>query len=428
MSLEFFGFGNDISRIRMEIDGNYKLLKTEAIQKELYEKALQFIEERKVEDDSNIEKHQNFNNLSENLKFKLFQVLYNSFFVDTLKYLKENPFWINPAYIGFCEVLHMLYSFDEKKDIRDDVKERFFKIFGRFEVLFEDELPDKDEMDNEKLEILHKKLMQPYKISEPQFDYFFAMTLRQMPANWVDDFFEYHMGKFESKKRFVRFLSNLLYEHAKMIPEKNKFAAQNWLEDEKQESRIEGYVIKSNSVSIQSTEVNIYDPENVNFLNGDGEGGNDLDESSEIQFIKPNYECDEIELRLQPQQIRKFLSFLWRENNGSKTPFITDEDAISHLLTYGLYVPRKTLKNRIHLNLDNKKTAQLFWDTFYHFYDRNKLSQKQKQLFVDLIYHTFDNFDGRRTSKTPNNYLRDYELTWQRKFDLDEYTCFNQLK
>ena len=431
MSLKLLTIGTQINRVKIDMENNIELLKTDDIRDKILYKFLR-IAIRKERFRKLLVK------VRDKYGFKAIKLKADEFYSDyAIKFaesINEHKFVVNVVWIILLESLFYftkIFKADpggKNIDLGEEmikVTSKLMKIVDKTEFFYHqyfnkmfDGKMENHEFDN--------WLYKESSIGNPDFDYLFAMTLRQMPIRWIPDFFEFQIKNFESRNKFIRFVKNVLIEHSEFIPAKNIEATNDWIDEEKQNGKQFGQTIKTDKILIQSPKTNIVEPATVNLLDYEIKFKNTEEEFDNSPFKRPKFEFDEIQLKLQPKHIREFLSFLWKEKNGSSTTFIGQKFNVQRLIDYGIFVPEKPLRDRIHLNIDSKKrTSQIFWDTFYHFYDRNKLNQNQKQFFVSFIYNTFDNFDGYLNSKDPNNYLRDYKLTWQRKFDLDKYTVFN---
>lgn len=249
-------------------------------------------------------------------------------------------------------------------------------------------------------------------LSNPDFDFYFALTLRQTSTDRISDFFEFQINHFETTEKFIAFLESLLIGQEALIPEKNKQATRLWVEAQRLKSFERPISLTIPFIQIQSKDNNLTLPSSQKTVK----------ESENRPFTPSPFQAFDVPGRLNPKIIRRFFTFLSKETNGTDQPFATNEAIIKHLESYGLQVPLSPLPERFDLNLGGKRTRQVIYYCFYELYSKHSSNEKHKQYFAMLLKYTFTNFDNITSIENLASHIRPYELSpKQMNFDIGQY-------
>ena len=418
MSLELLGFGNDITRSRLDIEENFLLLKRNDSLKDIFI----FLLKKHKEDPEKTPK------LSP-LRKKKVRSLMALFYFEFLDYLKvlfeERPFEIHPLLIGSTEILYQAANLkNEKKlenerDVRDLLEkiERYFLINGKhFDEQLDLYFPLNNEMsfkeEEEAIENFSTSVNFELKPSDLNFDFWFAAALRQIPIQRIAEFLELHEEKFFSKEEYAEFLKNIRVEFNHLFTDTTKKTLERLLD--KPEEKIQ--LVKV--VNLKEL-ANPHNPKQALTT----QEGQLINGFSSSDFSRPDFPIEEIKLSAYPWQVRKFLSFFFLEKNGSDETFLTDTKAITYLKKYGIVVPTSPLTNRFNLNdTSDKRSIRIILTMFFKFYKKHKMNRNQKKLFVQFLKNTFTNFDNFNSKDNPNNFLKIHEVSNQNmKFNPKNY-------
>jgi hypothetical protein len=98
--------------------------------------------------------------------------------------------------------------------------------------------------------------------------------------------------------------------------------------------------------------------------------------------------------RFSDEELWKFISFLFKQNNKSGEPFLSKEDT-RELFKYGLVIPPERLEQPFKLNLgvDKSNDKTTIYSIFYEFYRISQETGTKKDAIAAFLFRHFDNFD-----------------------------------
>lgn len=392
MSLSLLGFGEDITKVRNELDVNIKLLRSPEIKQELFARTRKWFFKDAAIEETDSKKQDAY------LEF-----IYRGVLLEILHELRKIPFLVNPASVIAIEGVYFLENLEKFLENPDEYAyfSTLTKKLERLQFFFIEAfmgLADDAEIEN-----LANKWADQMSQDDPDFDYYFAFTLRQMPPQKVRSFLITQAKFWHPRASFLQFLKVVLIDYQDIIPQKNIILTKALIDE-----------IYDRAMKQQSQQ--------VNDTNNAGHYKTNLEIINDSPFSKPPFEALEIPGRLRPDIIRKFFSFLWIESNGAEEPFTKDEKLMEHLLKFGLQVPLKPLDKKFTLDLGGtKKSKKIIYHCFYQFYSKHAHNQAHKQYFAQFLLHTFSNFDDTRLPSIISN-LREYTFTpRQLRFRIHDY-------
>lgn len=484
MGLSLLEFGNQINRARLELDSNFDLLENEKFKQHLFYRVLRYLMkyEKPRKRLKEIRDEGGMKDIIALARFKyeeeiLLQVKSYEYFIFSVNffwvYLFEYLFHISQMYNEMDMKKRKIWS-DELKIVFDILNKKWQKAMY-FDPLFGEKFSTAFvTLDGVSIK---SDVLSQMPNSDTNFDLVFAMTLRQMPIRWMDNFLLYQQTYFDTGEKYLRFLKDILIEYSSLISSESKIKIKDWLKDQEDVGNLSVTSINADKVEIKASQTNISSPKNVNFPDikiatekdepefdenwvkgkekeslqskvGFVEGGSstvDLTSStskilelktkeggkegcfSNDPFKNPDFEFERICVKEKnvlstdsAKIIRKFLSFIKLETNGDDLPFTSDEELINHLETYGLVVPSEPLKERFTLDLVSDKRSQ---KVFLYIVNKFRLKYKlDKGTMCKWLKHTFTNFDNRGKGKDPYSFLRSDSLPKQyRNFDISKY-------
>ena len=415
MALELLGFENDITRSRIDLEDNFKILDSDKAIDEIFEKISQFSKSKKS-DLLNT-------NIDGILQMKeLFKIFYQSQIAGFKTSLQEEPLRIEPIIIGGIELLFYFSNIKRKSKPESEeelIEELFPRIEKYFAIMEAEQMNKYNSFENPK-DYFEQMDSEPLKELSPKvsnFDFWFAMTLRQTAIQRISDFLNYHSSKFESKEKYSDFLEIVRLEHSRYFSNKTNLTLERILDKKPA-------ITTLGSPTIQAEQVTVFSNSKVlNTEISSEEEQQTIEGFSNEEFETPKFKTIDIYLKAKPWQIRKFLSFFHTEKNGSSYSYFIESKAIEHLKKYGITVPESPLKNRFTLYTgSDKRSLKLALTMFYKFYAKHKKDRNQKKLFVQFLKHTFTNFDNFTDEENPNNFLRAYPIPTQNlNFKFEDY-------
>ena len=400
MALEHLNFGSDITEIRYLLPVNLKVLETDNIFLMAFNYLLKV---REGDDEAKAAKKKR---LVKNIKYQqLWRNHYDNLIIRPAQKLISSPFSINKMYAGLIEILFIFASIKENKlNLNTDPKD-LLKHLGILQKAqfadFEFETDIKSLFRGDKThDDINQKWIDPIDKDDPLFDFWFSLTLRQMPVQKINAFLNFQKELFHED--FSLYLKSILISYENHYEEKTKKAVFEYLPKEAPIVNLETLNVAAKNVAINSENIQTSSPLKT------------ASEFLDAEFITPNFDSYRIDWKAKPDDIRKFLSFLYEEKNGSDDYFLIDDDDIQHLKNYGIAIPTAPLKKRITLNLEgDKRSKKVVLTMFYKFFNKIKRNRNQKGEMVKFLKHTFTNFDNYKTKKNPNNFLKPYDIAVQ---------------
>lgn len=220
---------------------------------------------------------------------------------------------------------------------------------------------------------------------DPEYGFYFALTLRQTSLERIDDFLNYHQRYYRKDYlKFVRFILADDPEH-ETISRKQKDVCEDWL---------------INQSSIEKT---------ANYL-------------PELPVPKGWLS---IPGRLKEEALMQFFSFLFLEKDRTGNSLLTREDT-EELLKYGFAYPEQAeVERRLTLNTGGKLPKWFVYHMFYELYQAHKKTLAPldyKDHFARFLKHRFTNFEPLTINMLKNS-LRNYEQIKSRRrgFDITTY-------
>lgn len=412
MALELFGLGKDITRVRKQIPVFMQVLSTEEGKKDVAEKMIAVVKQhpnslKKFKPYTYEKNYPHLLNLSDRIIKNLLLPLSNL--------LVRSQYTVNPFTSYIQEFLFAIENGDDE-NIALESKNILAKINPSFNIqalILSQLLSNLNLEDEATLEIMPEKWDSFMIAEDPDYDYYFALTLRQTSTERVNDFLEFQLGFWDEKEKFVTFLKAVLVGQKKFIPKQNRIVARQWITENTSKSLNNPQELTIQTVNITSEKVLIKKSSN-GASNSDSSEVN-LGFSNEA-FKQPPFEGGRIKCSLSPQLERRFFSFLWEEKIGTDSAFLDNEEFKLHCFEYGFFVPLQKLPKRFHLSFEGKRNRNVIYHCFYKFFSQNATSGK-KAIVATFLLHTFDNFDHISIENLVHH-LHDYKLTLK---DLNYY-------
>lgn len=387
--LELLGFGTDVSKVRNQLLENLEVIKDPNFVEAILEK----FEDRLKEREDLLEQF-----MEDEALFPIqivigavFTVLFGFVGYNLLKKIAQQPFLINRVHCLAVEVLYNLENDDNGEEIGF-----LIKLMQRKQQSFLSEAVQLLKEKGEKAGVEHYfQFLKEEPQEDPNYDRFFAYTLRQTTAIQVPNFLKEKQANYQGN--FLEFLDIILIDFESIISSKSLKVAKRWLEEERK-------AIKA--------------------LENGQKNGNSLKEKTAAWIEVPNGYY-QIKGRLDPIQLRRFFAFLHIENNGSldDKPFLLKEE-VEGLLKYGLSYPLKEPEEKpFSLRLNSYKSLSIVYYAFYQLYIRHRpviCGNDYKTHFAYFLKHNFDNFDI--PIESIRSSIRSARPKRMRKgFDLEDY-------
>jgi len=240
------------------------------------------------------------------------------------------------------------------------------------------------------------------------FSVFFAFRLRNTPLTKINSFLDYHFK--QNSKDFLTFLDSNLVEYVFLYNEKVIKIVEKWfLKKEKLKSipvEIQNQFVEANS--------NLRELVDKQITTNKWE---DLVEAFEI-----NERYYPIGITLNQQQTRKFFSFLYKETNRTKIPFLSEKDT-KKLLRYGLSFSENPNGTYYFLSLDKKnKPIQIIYYCFSELNGKT-FSKYEKESIAKFLKFNFENFKDIPLHKIKNS-MRSDRRPKKMYFEISRYLPF----
>lgn len=411
MDTKAFKIGSDISRARQELIGKLEIYKSKEFVFCIYTWLEILFKDSPPEDVGYIFYDDIMNKDDDGIITSFY--LHFFIFLPLLK-IKQLKYDVGLMLVVFVEVVYGLsnLNWDLKKDAgslgRDWSAVLKWATNRASEFAFRNSSPvENDEAFNTRIHELEKLYCQA-ETDHPEFDYIFAVTLRQTSLTNIKGFLNHQAKYFDSMSEFVEFLECIILEHSDIIPEKNIIMSKTWIDKVEKEVDIKSY--KTGSSEIQASNTIVFSENN---LTKKKFSSDNVEEISNAPFIDPDFPFKRIQIRNlilkeTPKVIRRFLSFISTETNGGAHPFSKDAKLISYLNKYGLIVPESPLDHRFTLDLvDKNRSQKVFLTIVYRFHRKYGID---KSLMVRWLKSTFTNFDNRGKGSRPYNFLKNGEF------------------
>lgn len=387
--LELLGFGKDISKVRNQLLENLEVVKDPNFVDAILEKFKDRLKEREDLLEQLMEDEVLFP--IQMIIGAFFTALFGAMGYNFLKRIAQQPFLINRVHCLAVEVLYNLENDDNGEEIAF-----LIKLMQRKHQFFLSEAVQILKEKGEKAGVEHYfQFLKEEPQEDPNFDRFFAYTLRQTTAIQVPNFLKEKQAIYPGD--FLEFLDIILIDFKSIISPKSLKVVKRWLKEERKA---------------------------INALENGRKTGNSLKEKVEDWIEIPD-SYYQIKGRLDPMQLRRFFAFLHIENNGSldDKPFLLKEE-VEELLKYGLSYPLKEPEEKpFSLRLNSYKSLSIVYYAFYQLYIRHRpviCGNDYKTHFAYFLKHHFDNFDIPIASIRSS--IRSARPKRMRKgFDLEDY-------
>lgn len=237
------------------------------------------------------------------------------------------------------------------------------------------------------------------------FSVFFAFRLRNTPLTKINQFLDFHFE--QHGDALLNFLESNLIEYGFLYNEKIIKIVEKWLY---RKENIKPAVEALGKIKIERTS-NLKEEPNQQTDNIEWEEITDDFEKNEQYYS--------VRTTLNQQQIRKFFSFLFRETNQTKTPFLSKKETIE-LLKCGFSVPDVPNGKYYTLNLDQKgKPIQIIYYCF-SVLNKKAYSKYEKEYIAKFLKFNFTNFKDIELNKIKNTIRSDRKPT-KMFFDIFQY-------
>lgn len=221
------------------------------------------------------------------------------------------------------------------------------------------------------------------------FRLFFAFRLRQIPLEDISDFLKFNFEK--DGNDFMKTLELILVEYKCLLPKLTRKLVRKW----KKRKGDDLNFCKNNS------EVDFY----------------------ELEIVAMPLNYYQIEGKLKKQEVLKFCSFLFKENEGCTDgkSYLSKAETML-LLKYGLTFPKKEPKEkRFTLNLNTKRTKANVFRAFYELFSKMKpyeAKRDYKNDFAKFLKYNFTNFPA--SEKSIRESMRRYQSS-RTKMNIEDY-------
>lgn len=205
--------------------------------------------------------------------------------------------------------------------------------------------------------------------NDPDFDFLFAFTLRQMNLNKIENFLIHQEIIYQNRANYLKFLSILLIDYKGIIPKKVRRITNEWIQGtimrlrQSKKSKITAATITNSKINNKKT---IVEPLPAGWVR--------------------------IPCKIDIEKIKKYFSFFCSETGGSKDEisFISKED-IDKLFKYGLAYPIDEPKEkRITFNKSQKRPWGILYYFTFKLYQKNcpnNLTLEEKMHYAKFLKH-----------------------------------------
>ncbi|WP_282782445.1 hypothetical protein [Phaeodactylibacter xiamenensis] len=361
---EMFSFSKDITKNREEVRVNLKTFKAHTS----YIKEIQkMLLRKKVLEDYYRHKRDRKNLARAVLSLELDQIfLKTEQHEEILRLIEDKPFDIFPEVISFIEKVNFIST---KNDVT-------FEPFYRKEKAYLERrnahLLQSFQENAEGLPSFHQEWAgMPLKSNDPDFVFFFAYAMRQIPRKRLRAFLNHQLGI--CQKPFRTLLEDTLADFEPLFEPRCQAFIQQWIHENER------------TLTIQANRA------------ADGDS-----QSAEGGFIK-------IKGNLTHEQVTEaFHAFFNRTDLNKGQPFLTEAD-VSALCEIGLAYPKEEPAIKpFHLHISSG-CKDKFFGLIYELYDQNTISRSRsgsKQDFARFLKHNFTGFEAQSIKRIANDIRR----------------------
>ncbi|WP_367391691.1 hypothetical protein [Lewinella sp. LCG006] len=367
-----FSLGDDISKVRQRLSSNIALLR-------LPEGKVLFEEIRK--------RYMLWEEFPRSMyNIDTFQMLYSHLnsLPDVFEHISRHPFRINRFYLVLLE----LFSRDSQEKhptfITYLTKQTKVKLLGFLDqygpgFVFQPF--------SAKYRRVFAQIYRGEDQDDPEYGFYFALTLRQTSLERIDDFLNYHQRYYRKDYlKFVRFILADDPQH-ETISRKQKDVCEEWLTNQSSKENKPNYLPESRVpkgwVSIPGL--------------------------------------------LKEKDIGQFFSFLYLETNGvTNGPTLLSREETEQLLAHGFAYPpeEQAVSNMFTLQVSTKLSKGLVYYMFYHLYQKHPKSDAEadyKEHFALFLKRRFTNFKDLDLKTIQNNIRNRKPVGLGREFKLEAY-------